>query len=954
MSAPFVGREQELDSLERAFRRARAGHSQLVLVDADPGLGKSSLLSTFSTAHAGTRALCWTGDEAESGLPYGMLDNLLQTTEAWPDPFLAGAAALGHLNDLLDRTSGGGPLLLLLDDLPLADRSSLVALNFLVRRLRQDPVLVVATARTADLTALPASLVRKADDCDGRLTLAGLTGAEVQELAAALVRSRLSGRAAARLAAHTGGNALYLKALLAEVPVADLEALNHPIPAPASFAQLVLGDLAAATAPAQQLAIAAAVLGEQTALAHAAQVAGLEVGPALSAAEELVRLRLIRVDSGGGLLRFCHPLVRAAVYGDLGPATRVDLHTKAAHVLTEARDRGAALHHRSAAATGPDPDLAATFELESNWSQRRGDLHAAAAYMSTAHRLSAQGPDADRRLMTAADLLLADGDAAAVQRYAEQLAAPPVTGRRLAVQARVAWLTGHADKALALGTEAWRQAEDLTGDQRDMLAAMLAQIEVLRTHGSTAAAWARRALSGGKLDRTTASHTRAALAIALAISGQFEQGLEVLDSLPADPRAVPRDRHPELAMRGNLRSWQGDTLVAAADQTVAAWSPVHGDTQPFRLTASGGLALSLFRSGDWVRCQVVAEQALSLAEDMEQVWQLGFLSAVASYAASATGDWATAHRHVDGALKSAALLGDSATRAYAVDAEVLLATCRHDPARVVEAADHQRAAPPASAQRELGMFGWPVHLVAALVQLGCLSEAARELDVIRSTARRGDRRAAVAISRLAGELAAAQGRPDTARAAFCEAVGDHGNKGDALERAMAHAAYGRFLRRTGERRAATNQLRQAQARFASLGAQPFLRRCADELRACEVDDPTNAQGRLGVHAQLTPQERVVAAQICAGRTNRQAAEQLVISVKTVGFHLSNVYAKLGVHNRAQLVAAMTRGHDDELGHDMLRPDFPAWTTGQPDAAIDAVSFRPSPPDANEGETYATR
>jgi ATP/maltotriose-dependent transcriptional regulator MalT len=244
--------------------------------------------------------------------------------------------------------------------------------------------------------------------------------------------------------------------------------------------------------------------------------------------------------------------------------------------------------------------------------------------------------------------------------------------------------------------------------------------------------------------------------------------------------------------------------------------------------------------------------------------------------------------------------GDPATAAYADEAAVLLAVCRENAAAVVAAAHRVRATPERGPRREMGLFWWPIHLVSALVKLGSVDEAEAELTVATRHARPGETRTAAGIARVRGQLAAARQDLDQARACFTQATAAADDHVDALEQAQALEAYGRFLRRRGERRAAIGQLQDARARYQALRAAPFVRRCDTELAACGVQDPA-ASTALD---PLTPQERAVATLICDGMTNRQAAEALVLSVKTIGYHLANVYTKLGVHSRSQLIGAM--------------------------------------------------
>jgi DNA-binding CsgD family transcriptional regulator len=120
-----------------------------------------------------------------------------------------------------------------------------------------------------------------------------------------------------------------------------------------------------------------------------------------------------------------------------------------------------------------------------------------------------------------------------------------------------------------------------------------------------------------------------------------------------------------------------------------------------------------------------------------------------------------------------------------------------------------------------------------------------------------------------------------------------------FDRALIDDGYGRFLRRSGERRAGAGHLQAALDTFVELGADPFADRCRRELLACGV---TRIGARTPRGAALTPQEAAVARLVAEGLTNRQVAAELVVSVKTVEFHLGKVFSKLGVRTRSQLAA----------------------------------------------------
>ena len=229
------------------------------------------------------------------------------------------------------------------------------------------------------------------------------------------------------------------------------------------------------------------------------------------------------------------------------------------------------------------------------------------------------------------------------------------------------------------------------------------------------------------------------------------------------------------------------------------------------------------------------------------------------------------------------------------NATIHLAACRGDSSTVVSVAE------PLSALggrpvHEPGFLDWPCQYVGALLDLDRLDDAVAALDDFEAAAReRGCRSRLAALARLRGEIATTRRSHAEARSSFEEALLLGQDVAPALDRALAHAAYGRFLRRRGERRAAVARLQTAQRELVALGAHPFLERCTDELAACGVT--------ASEVVALTPQERMVAGLACRGLTNADIAREMVLSAKTVGYHLGNVYLKLDVHSRAQLVAA---------------------------------------------------
>jgi DNA-binding NarL/FixJ family response regulator len=124
-----------------------------------------------------------------------------------------------------------------------------------------------------------------------------------------------------------------------------------------------------------------------------------------------------------------------------------------------------------------------------------------------------------------------------------------------------------------------------------------------------------------------------------------------------------------------------------------------------------------------------------------------------------------------------------------------------------------------------------------------------------------------------------------------------------FERALTELEYGSLLRRAGKRSAAASQLRAAREGFSVLAARPFVERCDRELAGCGL---APAKRRHVEPNRLTPQESSVARLVASGKSNREIASELVVSVNTIEYHLTNVYGKLGIRSRSGLVAAMLR------------------------------------------------
>ena len=392
----FVGRADELAGLEAAAAAARRGQPQVVLVEGEAGIGKSTLLARFASGLAGTPVLRASGDEAELLLPYGIVGQLVASARGAGDgpPGLLAA----ELSDRVDPLAVGAELvgwlgqfpamvLAVIDDLQWADGPSARALLFAVRRLHADQVLVVMSARAGELPRLGEGWQRflAGDHRAGRVRLGGLGPEEVVTLGRALGAGELPRRAADRLLEETGGNPLYCRAVLEELGTEGLDRPGGALGVPRSLAGVVLLRVGALSPAARDLVAAAAVLGHHCELAAVAALAGL--GDPLPALGEAVAAGMLIEQPGAAAgIGFGHLLVQRAVYGDLSPAERRRLHQRAAGLV----DRERALGHRVAAAVGPDDGLADELEAASQQARRLGRTAQAAAWLAQAAAASSR------------------------------------------------------------------------------------------------------------------------------------------------------------------------------------------------------------------------------------------------------------------------------------------------------------------------------------------------------------------------------------------------------------------------------------------------------------------------------------------------------------------------------------------------------------------------------------
>jgi DNA-binding CsgD family transcriptional regulator len=894
-SAPsgFVGRQSELAVLAERLAAAETGRPQVVYVEGEAGAGKSALLSQFLGSLTNAVVLEVTGDEAETLLPYGVIDQLRPrvVTEPGADPMAAGARLL----DLLDRLQGDGQaVVLVIDDLQWADRPSSRAVLFALRRLRADKVLAVLSTRAGELADPGWVRFVGGDSRVTRMRLGGLSPGELTELAAGLGLGVLSQRGASRLAAHTEGNALYCRALLDEIGIAGLSAPGERgLPAPRHLSAVILARVAALPAATQSLLAAASVLGQHAPIPAIASVARLP--DAQDDMDAAVAAGLL-TEGDPAELAFTHPVYRAAIYADLSPASRRDLHARAAEVVAGR----ARLAHRVAASVGPDEALARELEGSARASAAAGDAAASAWALEQAAALSAAAADRESRLLDAALALLNAADTPAAARVLASCQAS--SARRDALTGLLGVFTGSPSaegRLLAAWQAHDRESESEIGARA---ATSLANWMVLAGRPDQALMWSDRAVGGTVAGSALRAMARTAQAYAFAAASRSPEGLAALGFLPVSGNEVPMSETDALVMRGMLKVYVDDLPGAIADLGVASARLRTGLPSTYPGPCLAHLSDAHFRRGDWDAAVTHAQLATSLAQDTDRPVDLARAHARAAQVLAFRGQWSAARAHISAARAAAERLPLVMAVASAAVAGASLAFARGDLAGVLLATEPVRATGVPGVGGRPGIFNWRAMEADALTGLGRLDDAEAALgDFGSAIPPAGLASAALAQARCQGNLAVARGHAAQAEAAFTRAHSFEAAVPMPFEHALLSLDDGRRLRAAGNRPAAVAQLEKAHQLFSGLGADPYVQACATELAAMQV---TAATGSPGALLGLSRSELAVARLVATGLTNREVAGELFVSVKTVEYHLRNSYIKLDITSRRALSALL--------------------------------------------------
>lgn len=939
-SDDLLERGRELDEIDTALKDASAGVGRLMLIEGPAGIGKTALLEAARARarEAGLVVLSARAGELEGHFPYGVVrqlfEPLLRASTSSASELLTGAARLAAPVVLdkdtqpaaADASRGAGfaqlhglywltvnlsersPVLITIDDAHWADGPSLRFLLYLSRRLEGVPASVTVSARSGEAGSEQELTARLAAEPWLRvLRPAALTEPAVAQLLAARLQMAPNKSFAAACHAATGGIPFLVHELLTtliddEIEPSDEQAAHVQRLAPRTVARATLGRLGRMSSGCVALARSIAVLAGDAQLPRAARLAALTESDALQALDALVDADVVRA---GGRLEFIHPIVRAAIYDELAPGERSRLHREAARLLAEegAELDAVATHLLASEPTGA-PEVIAQLREAAAVAVARGAPEDAAAYLSRALR---EGCERDLRAELTFELGIAaklDAQPSMAERFSEarRLARDPVLRNRAALE--LAWavtMRGEWDSALALAETALAdlggRAPELTirlerfragsavydrrivgefdrrlpelrelvaraGDPARSLALLLAAAAAFRGEparevvGYVDRGWdGGRALSGG-FDEWTLGQGIAAL----VIIDNLERARELTDEVLADAR-----------VRGSLfgylvgtmyRGWieaRAGHVNAAEAEFRAALEPMREHGLSFGLPSVLGLAVEVL---------VERPQAGDMAAVIETV-KLGSL--VETFSGALLLEVRGRLRHLSG--QTASGIDDLRTAGEICRA---LGFCNPNgtgwrSALALMLGGDERAEAQRLAEEELAdavATGQPRGIGVALRTLGQLERGAR-----------GRAR----LERAVDVLARSPAR---------------------LEYARALIELGSALRRNRESRAAREPLRAGLDLAVAGGATRSIDRALSELDASGARPRRlRATGRDA----LTPSELRVARLVVEGHTNKEVAQALFVTTRTVDTHLLHVYAKLDISSRQQLGAALDAG-----------------------------------------------
>jgi DNA-binding CsgD family transcriptional regulator len=917
MSREVIGRERELAAIAAFVGRGVRGPAVLLLAG-EPGIGKTALWdAAIDQARSGEAVvLSCRAVEAEASVSFASLSDLLgdaiegafaslspprrRALEVAlllaepprgrpPDPRAVGLAVL----DFLGTLAASAPVLVAIDDLQWVDSSSAGVLQFALRRLRTEPVGLLATVRADAPTRIAVGFEKSFDEgVAERVTLGPLSRGAAFRLLKERAEVALSAPQLARLHELTAGNPFYLLELGSEL--ARTGAPGGPgqgFRLPHDLTELLAGRLGRLAGWTRELLLAVATSPRST-----VEVLEAAFGDRSRVHEGLERATHAGVlELNGSRVRFTHPLLASVCYQSAPLWRRRAVHRLLASAVAEPEERA---RHLALAAEGPDADVAAALDAAAEQAAARGAPAAAGELCELAAEATPPGSDEQRRAswLRAAIFhrLSGDGDRAAAILERLLAEAPGGSERSDVLFALAEGRRG--DLGSIIGRCEMALAEAGGDDRRRArILAFSSWMRLIAGDVGGALGEARDGLRSAERLGDPALIVPAIARVAMSelwaldiTPGLVERGVELEAELGAP---VEFHESPTIALARRLICESDLDRARPLLETAVVHAAERGDERTRGHVLFHLVMLEWF-AGRWDRALMHAETAMELAGQLADDQFHGMVLCGRALVDAHRGDAAAAR----GAAFEAAEIADTVADAiFPIWNEAVLGHLELSLGNPEAAAAHLSVLP-----ERLTALGWndPADSVwpdaiEALVEVGDIERAETYLARYEALARRsGSVWAHATSARCRGLLSAAHGSFDAALAAFDQALAEHDRMPGSFERGRTLLACGVVRRRARQRGSAREALRAAVEIFEQQGAHQWARRASDELG--------RISGRRPGGAELTATELEVARRAAVGRTNKEIAAALFMSVHTVEAHLSRVYRKLGVRSRTQL------------------------------------------------------
>jgi DNA-binding CsgD family transcriptional regulator len=906
----ILGRDDELVVIDELLQPAGPFPIALV-IHGDAGIGKTTLWRrALSVARERSyRVLSSTPSEAETSLSFSGVGDLfadeldtvlprLPTPQARalevalrraepgadpPDQYAIRAALLGALRTLGRK----GPVVVAVDDVQWLDRPSSMALAFAVRRLKEDAVALVLALRGPG-HVLPLELDRVGPELQvGQLSIGPLSLGALHRLLHARLSASMPRPVLRRVHQASGGNPFFAIELARELDRRGLELrADEPLPLSRNLQQLVRERLSRLTSSTAEVLLAASALSQPT---TTLLEPAFGRGRVVSALEEAAGAGVIEVDSQQ--IRFTHPLLASASYGEASREQRREIHRLVAGVVADVEERA---RHLALARDDPDEDLASALQQAAEHAENRGAPETAAELADLAMNRTVAGERQKivQRALQAGDFRLRSGDADGARARFE-MALQSASSRRERTDAllRLAQIADDLDDAVALGTRALANADD---------AAQACRIHQQLAPACFANGRALAALDHARQSLVLAEHIddESLLTGALTCASEYEYMFgESRSALPLLERALDLEHWPFAPLRWNPRI------------SLARWLVYEGRTQEARRALSALLQAATDRGDEWVRVWILdnfcaveqdageLDQAERYMREEVELAQRGGIwhRALLVRKASLDGQLGRVDEARSGAEQSLELGIASKSETVRLESRAVLGLLELSIGNL-DAASGFLASLPAEwldrGYRYPSPFGVWANAIEVLVAVGDRGQAQRHLEQYSALAAEyGIPWQLATAARCGGLVAASAGDFPRAFAAFERALAEHKRRPNPFEEARSLLVYGTALRRAKRRADARKRLDEAMAAFERLSAPLWVEKTRSELARI---------GGRRREGKLTPTERRVAELVAEGRSNKEVAAAMFVTPKTIETKLSRMYTKLGIHSRAEL------------------------------------------------------